>query len=115
VFVSPNILLEPASPGNKFAKSPEYLSVAGKHCTLTLHVKAADFRLSNFLSAVRKMGADTALLRTECVAMQRDAAPRIVPVTESEKQENSETNLPSMLLGWGWRRRHPIRAGKANR
>jgi hypothetical protein len=52
-----------------------------KHCTLTLYVKAADFRLAIFLSA------DAALLR---VAMQRDAAPKC--------KENTATGLPSMLL-----------------
>jgi len=66
VFVSPNILLEPVSPGTNSLKSPEHLSVAGKHCTLTLHVKAADFRLSNFCPPFKKMRTDAALLRTVC-------------------------------------------------
>jgi hypothetical protein len=39
---SPNILLEPVSPGNKSRKFPEHL-LGRKHCTLTPHVKAADF------------------------------------------------------------------------
>jgi hypothetical protein len=39
---SPNILLEPVSPGNKSRKIPEHL-LSQKHCTLTPHVKAADF------------------------------------------------------------------------
>jgi hypothetical protein len=57
-----------------------------KHCTLTPHVKAADFTSLIFLSE------DAALLRTECVAMQRTRR-RIAG-------KNSETNLASMLLGW---------------
>jgi hypothetical protein len=79
---SPNILLEPVSPGNKSRKIPEHLAV--KHCTLTPHVKAADFTSLIFWHA--------ALLRTECVALQRDAATNC--------SKNNETNLPSMLLGW---------------
>jgi hypothetical protein len=66
---SPNILLEPVSPGNKSRKFPEHL-VAGKHCTLTLHVKAADFASPFFYPQT------LALLRTGRVAMQRDAAPK---------------------------------------
>jgi hypothetical protein len=73
-------LLEPVSPGDKSRKIPEH-PFAGKHCTLTLHVKAADFRSPIFYSK------HAALLRTGCVAMQRDAA-----------QENNATGLPGMLL-----------------
>jgi hypothetical protein len=55
-----------------------------------LHADAARqgcwFHLSDFLSE------DAALLRTECVAMQRTRR-RIAG-------KNSETNLASMLLGW---------------
>jgi cytochrome c len=47
---------------------------------LTLHVKAADFRLFDNLSAMRNTRADTALLRTGRVAMQR-AILRIVGKT----------------------------------
>jgi len=39
---SPNIELEPVSPGNKSRKFPEHL-LSRKHCTLTLNVKTADF------------------------------------------------------------------------
>jgi hypothetical protein len=39
---SPNILLEPVSVREQSRKFPEHL-LGRKHCTLTLHVKAADF------------------------------------------------------------------------
>jgi hypothetical protein len=38
----PKLLLEPVSPGHKSRKIPEHL-LSRKHCTLTPHVKAADF------------------------------------------------------------------------
>jgi hypothetical protein len=43
----PNILLEPVSPGNTSRKIPEHL-LKQKHCTLTPHVKAADFAFPFF-------------------------------------------------------------------
>jgi cytochrome c len=90
--------------GTNPAKSPEHL-VAGKHCTLTPHVKAA-VSLSNFLSAVRKNAHGCSAAANGCVAMQRDADPNC--------SKNNETRLPSMLLGW-MRSVPPIPARKAKR
>ena len=83
--VSPQTsLLEPVSPGNKSRKFPEHL-LTGKHCTLTLHVKAASFASPFFIRGC--CGAPN-----RRVAMQRDAC--------GEMQENTETGLPSMLQDW---------------
>jgi cytochrome c len=104
VFVSPNILLEPASPGNP-QKSPEHL-VARKHCTLTPHVKAADFSLSNFLSAVRKMRTDAALLR-------RSVLQCSVTLTQIAAKTTKPVCPPCYWVGCEACRRSP--AGKAKR
>jgi hypothetical protein len=82
---SPNILLEPVSVREQSRKFPEHL-LKQKHCTLTLHVKAADFATRFFLSA------DAALLRTGRVAMQRDPAPR-----NAGKHRNG---FASMVVNW---------------
>jgi hypothetical protein len=82
---SPNILLEPVSVRDKSRKFPEHL-LKRKHCTLTPHVKAADFASPFFYPRM--------LRRCEqgLVAMQRDAAPKC--------RKNTATGLPSMLLDW---------------
>jgi hypothetical protein len=80
--------------GNKSRRIPEHL-LGRKHCTLTPHVKAADFRLSIFLSAGCWAAANS------CVAMQRDVALIC--------WKNNATILPRMLWVWNGKKRRPIR------
>jgi hypothetical protein len=61
--------------------------LSGKHCTLTPHVKATDFAFSFF---VRGHCAPA----NECVAMQRDAAPKC--------RKTPAIGLAGMLLDGGW-------------
>jgi cytochrome c len=105
VFVSPNILLEPASPGNKSRRIPEHL-VAASIARSRRTSRAADFSLSNFLSAVRKNAHGYSAAAKGRVAMQRDAGPNC--------SKNNETSFPSMLLS-RMRSAPPIPAGKAKR
>src|SRR5437763_313927 len=90
--------------GSNPAKSPEHLLV-GKHCMLTPHVKAADFSLSNFLSAIRKNADRRSATANACVGMQRDADPNC--------SENNETGLPACY--WVGMRAPPFRRPKPNR
>jgi cytochrome c len=73
-------VLEPVSPGIKSRKFPEHL-VAGKHCTLTLHVKAADFSSPIFYPNM------------QCCCEQN-----VLQCSVTLPQENNATGLPSMLL-----------------
>jgi cytochrome c len=88
------------SPGNKSRKIPEHL-LSQKHCTLTPHVKAADFASLFFYPW------EAALLRTGCVAMQREL-PRIAGKT------TQPVCRACYWVGTAQMRRR-IRAGKANR
>jgi hypothetical protein len=70
--------------GNKSRKFPEHL-LKQKHCTLTLHVKAADFASPFFYPRMLRCCEQDVL---QC------------SVTLPEIQENTAIGLPSMLLDW---------------
>jgi hypothetical protein len=92
---SPNILLEPVSPGNKSRKFPEHL-LTGKHCTLTLHVKAASLA-SPFIYPRMLRCSEQGVLQCS--------------VTQPRNAGKHRTGLPSMLQNWTAQMRQPSARG----
>jgi hypothetical protein len=71
--------------GNKSRKFPEHL-LEQKHCTLTLHVKAADFASRFFCPRMLR-------------CCERDVLQCSVTLPP-EMLENTATGLPSMVVNW---------------
>jgi hypothetical protein len=96
---SPKILLEPVSPWNKSRKTPEHL-LGQKHCTLTPHVKAADFISLIFYPKMLRCCQRSVLHRS--VTLPRIAGKTTKPMCRA--------------CYWvGWRGRRLIRMGKSVR
>jgi hypothetical protein len=112
VFVSPNILLEPASPRNK---SRKILGTSSSYQE-ALHAHGArqdrDFRLSNFF--IRRSRKCARIQRCcEQDVLQCSVTPRrIVPVLESEKQEKHRNQFTEHVIGLGMAKAPPDPRGK---